>query len=387
MQIIRTQCSNGHDWEPALPVELDSAQTLVLVFGTSTLIDTPGPLHELAAAFPKAVLMGCSTAGTMREAGIEVDVITAVVTRFNHTQLKFVSAPLASAADSGAAGGVLAAGLPTEGLRTALVLSAGVHVNGAALVRGIAAGLPETVSVSGGLAGDGERFQRTWVMSAGRPAECMATVVGFYGDALRVGHGCDGGWTDFGPERRITGSTDNVLHELDGKPALALYKHYLGDLADGLPGAALRFPLSMRLPGATDNGRMVVRTILGIDEASQSMTFAGDMPQGATARLMRTTVDQLVTSAGHAADQAMSGLVHDGHRPVGPVLALSVSCIGRRLIMGERTEEEIEAVCDRLPGGSAHTGFYSYGEIAPSEGFSCASLHNQTMTVTMLAEV
>ena len=110
-----------------------------------------------------------------------------------------------------------------------------------------------------------------------------------------VGSGCDGGWSDFGPERRITRSEGNVLFELDGKPALDLYKTYLGERADGLPGSALLFPLSVRRGGA---GETLVRTILGMDEAAQSLTFAGDMPQGGVARLMRANNDHLIGSAG-----------------------------------------------------------------------------------------
>ncbi len=382
MQISQTQYEAGIGWKRPLPAELDGGRTLVLVFGAPALLDSPEPLQDVAAAFPTSVVLGCSTAGEITDEGVGDNGLSVVITRFERTDLRLTSAPLTAAGDSHDAGVRLAAGLAPEGLRTVLVLSSGVNVNGAALVRGLTAGLPETVSVSGGLAGDAARFVRTWVLLAGRPTEGYATAVGLYGDALRVGHGCDSGWSDFGPERKITAALDNVLSELDGQPALALYKNYLGDLAGELPGAALRFPLSMRQADDPEGLRTVVRTILGVDETTQTMTFAGDMPAGAIVRLMRTNTDQLVSSAAGSATRARQELAADN----GPVLALSVSCIGRRLIMGERTEEELEAVAEMLPPGSAHTGFYSYGEISPVHGFTCAQLHNQTMTVTMLAE-
>jgi hypothetical protein len=208
--------------------------------------------------------------------------------------------------------------------------------------------------------------------------------VGLYGDALRVGHGCDGGWQDFGPVRTITRAEGNVLHELDGKPALALYKEYLGDLAQKLPGSALLFPLSVRAAG--DCGPSVVRTILGIDEATQSMTFAGEMPVGSNARLMRTTIDRLAASAEGASLEALDNIGEEARGNGEPLLAISVSCVGRRLIMGERTDEELEALMQSLPAGSVLAGFYSYGEIAPQAGCMQGALHNQTMTVTVIAE-
>jgi hypothetical protein len=260
------------------------------------------------------------------------------------------------------------------------VLSDGLSVNGTPLVKGLSDGLPEGVVITGGLAGDGSRFGQTWVLGPdGGARGGQICAVGLSGERLHIGHGCDAGWTDFGPERRITRATGNVLYELDGKPALTLYKSYLGERASELPGAALLFPLSVkRASGETES---LIRTVLAVDEASQSMTFAGDIPEGGVARLMRANTDKLIQSAGLAAQRAAENL------PSGaPVMVVSVSCVGRRLVLGERTDEEVETVLDAMPEGAAHLGFYSYGEISPLLRGGAASLHNQTMTVTALAE-
>ena len=384
MQTVHTLYRPKQGWSQSLPASLDGPDTLVLAFGARALIDDSGPLDALVAAFPRSVVMGCSSAGEIAAGEVGDDGISVVVTRFDSTRLHRASTPLTEAGDSEGAGARLAAALPREGLRAVFMLANGVAVNGTALARGIGSALPEGVVVSGGLAGDGSLFQRTWVLEQGKPNEHCVTAVGLYGEGLQVGHGCLGGWTEFGPERVITRSDGNVLYELDGQPALALYKNYLGDLVGQLPGSALRFPLSVR--AARNGSAPVVRTILGIDEAAQSMTFAGDVPQGAIAQLMRTSTERLVASADQAADRAMTEVGASDRRNSGPVLAVSVSCIGRRLVMGERTEEEVEAVVDRLPAGSAHAGFYSYGEIAPSNGCTLADLHNQTMTLTVFAE-
>jgi len=217
------------------------------------------------------------------------------------------------------------------------------------------------------------------VIAGGEPRTNLVTAVGLYGDHVRVGHGSKGGWDIFGPERKVTRSEGNVLFELDGRPALELYKEYLGARAAGLPATALLFPLALR-SGPSDQ-KTLVRTVLSIDEARQSMTFAGDIPNGCLAQLMRANFERLIDGASDAAQLAKSTGAENGS----DVLAIAISCVGRRLILGERAEEEIEAALDVLPRGTKQIGFYSYGEISPYASGHC-DLHNQTMTLTTLTE-
>lgn len=204
------------------------------------------------------------------------------------------------------------------------------------------------------------------------------TAVGLYGTAVRLTHGSKGGWDLFGPERLITRSRENVLFELNHKPALQLYKDYLGELAKGLPGTALHFPLAIRQK-QTETKRLV-RTILAIDETAQSLTFAGDMPEGSYAQFMRANFDRLIQGASDAATLASPSGTGST-----PTLSIAISCVGRRMVLGQRTEEEVEAAFDVLPKGSEQIGFYSYGEISPYATGHC-DLHNQTMTITTISE-
>jgi len=369
----------GQGWDAPLPAAMDGTQTLVLAFAASEFAGNPAPFAELAAAFPRSVLVGCSTCGEIAGTQVHDASVSVAVVRFDHTRLRRAFTIVDGVADSFDAGVRLAAQLADAGLRAVFVLSDGLCVNGTPLVDGLARHLPAGVSITGGLAGDGSRFAHTWVLDRDQPEANRVCAVGFYGERLRVGHGCDGGWSDFGPERRITRSEGNVLYELDGEPALDLYKSYLGDRAEGLPGTALLFPLSVRRDAASQR---VVRTILGVDEARHSLTFAGDVPQGSIARLMRANTDKLIGSAGQAARQAVQSLPETDD-----TLIISVSCVGRRLILGERTEEEIETVLDGAPRRTAHVGFYSYGETSPSVPGGASELHNQTMTVTVFSEV
>lgn len=245
-------------------------------------------------------------------------------------------------------------------------------------MRGLNSQVSSSVVVTGGLAGDGDRFRRAWVLHGRHPQSGFVTAVGFYGDHIRIGHGSKGGWDRFGPERRVTKSKGNVLYELDGRPALELYKEYLGDRAAGLPATGLLFPLALR--ANVSDPKSLVRTILAVNERDQSLTFAGDIQEGTLAQLMKANFDRLVQGASEAATSTK--LSANG---CSSTLAVAISCVGRRLVLGERTEEETEATLDVLPPGTQQIGFYSYGEISPYATGTC-DLHNQTMTLTTLSE-
>ena len=351
---------------------------LVLVFGASELADCPERLEQIALAYPSNAMIGCSTSGEIFGTKVSDGTLVVAVADFERTNVRSAFASVASAADSYAAGESIAGQLFTGDLRAVLVLSDGLQVNASELIRGLNERLPESVVVTGGLAGDGDKFQRTWVIQDGRPTTKFVTAVGLYGASVRVGHGSKGGWDQFGPERVVTRSNANVLFELDHKPALQLYKEYLGDRAAGLPATGLLFPLSIRLESAPE--KRLVRTILAVDEGSQSLVFAGDIPEGAFAQLMLANFDRLIEGASIAAAASSPN-----GRMAGDTLAIAISCVGRRLVLGERTEEEIEATVDALPANTQLIGFYSYGEISPFASGRC-DLHNQTMTLTTITE-
>ena len=366
-------------WDSPLDPSLDDPACLVLVFAHGGLIDEHAPLADLAEVYPQSVIVGCSTAGEVLDRAIDDGTVTVAVARFDHTRIAKAVAPLPAPAESFVSGESLAAQLDAPDLRAVFVLSTGLEVNGSELVRGVNSRLRPEVVVTGGLAGDGSRFRRTWVLGWSGPQTGLATAIGLYGDRIRVGHGSKGGWDIFGPERKVTRSEGNVLYELDGKPALELYKRYLGDMAAGLPATGLRFPLALR--ETPDADKQLVRTILAVDESAQSMTFAGDIPQGWLAQLMRADFDRLISGAEDAARMAWPADAEHS----GDVLAIAVSCVGRRMVLGEAAEEEVEATLDMLPEGTRQVGFYSYGELSPYASGSC-DLHNQTMTLTTFHE-
>jgi len=349
------------------------------VFGSRALL-TAGPvLAEIVAAYPGAIVAGCSTAGEICGDRVQDDTVVVTALTWRTSWSEVASVRLDEAVSSEEAGALLAARLPGhEALRHVIVFSDGLHVNGSALVQGLTRGLPSHLAITGGLSADGPRFEDTVVIVGGQAQSRVIVGVGLYGPDLRIGYGSLGGWDAFGPVRLITRSRGNVLYELDGQSALDLYKRYLGDQAADLPASGLLFPLSVR---TRDAEKGVVRTILGVSDTDDSMTFAGDIPEGAYAQLMRANFDRLIDGAVGAA-RISAAAIGSGS----PECALLISCVGRKMVLQQRVEEEIEGVRDVVGAGTVLAGFYSYGEISPFTPTARCELHNQTMTITTLSE-
>lgn len=378
MELATFQYNVAKGWSTKNFPELDSENTLILAFAASEFIDHPEPLKELATHYPKSKIIGCSTAGEIAGSNITDHSISVAVIRFQSTPIAIASSEINKADESYAVGEKIAKMLDKKNLHAIFILSEGLNVNGTELARGLNNISNNQVIVTGGLAGDGSQFKQTWAILDGKIRKNTVVGVGFYGDKIKIGHGSRGGWDIFGPERHITHSKNNILYELDNTPALALYKKYLGEKAAQLPASGLLFPLAIRKN--SDDTKQLVRTILAVDEKDQSLTFAGDMPTGYLAQLMRANFDRLITGASEAGKLATMQTSH------GPMLAIAISCVGRRLLLGERTEEETESTLTAFPAGTQQVGFYSYGELSPFTTNGNCDLHNQTMTLTTLYE-
>lgn len=362
------------------PLTADSSPQVLLLTGNFAAGTAQPFLASLSADFPEALIMGCSTAGQIDGVQLHEQDVVITALHFEKTRCVLVQQPLPEPSASFSVGQTLADALlaapEAAQLKHVLVLSEGLQINGSAMVKGLQSRLPASVSLSGGLAGDQGHFAGTVLYSAQGPLRHSVQALGLYGDSLQVGCGSVGGWDPFGPERTITRSRDNLIFEMDGQPALELYARYLGDEAAALPASGLFFPLELR-----DGARPpLVRTILGVDPVGQSLTFAGDMPEGARVRLMKANLERLLDGAAAAASESLQ------HLAVAPQWALLVSCYGRKMILKQRTEEELEEVQQIVGQAVPLSGFYSYGEVSPGVEMSESELHNQTMTVTLFAE-
>jgi hypothetical protein len=374
MKIQQSVLYPGKGWESTPEPTLSSG--LVLAFGGVDRISDPEVFEQLRSRFPSATLIQVSTAGEIAGSRVLDDSVVCTHIEFSHTPFRVIATRADEFNTSAECGEYIGKMLIDHDLRHILVLSEGTQTNGDLLVTGLRNSVGGKVLITGGLAADAGRFEKTYVGVDAPAAPGVIAAVGFYGDHLRVAHGSRGGWDPFGPMRKVTKSHGNVLLELDGKNALELYKTYLGDKSDSLPGSALLFPLCI-----VEDDKLVVRTILNIDESAGSMTFAGDIPQGATVQFMMANFDRLIDGAATAALDS-SRLIGDKQ----PELVVMVSCVGRKIVLGPRIEEEVESVVEVFGGKPVYCGFYSNGEISPVTGGTVCSLHNQTMTITTYSE-
>lgn len=365
---------------PAAAIALQGFEAdLLLVFGSIDHFSTPGLSQSLQEISPRAMLLGCSTAGEITPDGVDDGTCTVTAIDFERSRLTQGSTSLKGMDDSFAAGERVGRQIAATDLKAVLVFGPGVKINGSALVNGIASAIGSGIPITGGLAGDGGAFKETFTLGPDGIASDKVVAIGLCGDNLRFGHGSFGGWEPFGPARKVTRCEGNVLHELDGEPALEIYKRYLGDHARNLPASGLLFPFAML--GEDHNAIGLIRTILGIDEQTGSLILAGEIDPDGYLRLMHASTEKLVNGAEAAAEAAAAMLQSNGD-----TLAILVSCVGRKLVMGNRVDEEVEAVGDVFGDKAVLTGFYSYGEISPfTPGASC-KLHNQTMTIICLGE-
>ncbi len=349
---------------------------LVLVFGEREILEISSPFAKIKELYPEAHVVTCSTSGQFSNSNIEFNTIVSTAIEFEKTNIKVVEIDILENNSIKVLGNKVSEQLINEDLKLMLVLSEGTFINGTELVEELEKQTNGAISIFGGLAGDGVNFEKTIVGCNGDASPGKVVIIGFYGDKINFGFGCEGGWTDFGPEREVTFSEKNVLYKIGDRFALDLYKEYLGKYADDLPGSALYFPLSMK---ENRDSSPVVRTILSIDEKNKSMTFAGNIPQGSLIRLMKGNFDKLIDASNSAATKSFSKHLFQ------PELAILVSCVGRKIVLGNRIDEEFEAVKE-VSGNSVVCGFYSYGEISPILGFKNCELHNQTMAILTISE-
>ena len=376
------QCiySEASGWGKKSENNLEKLAQLVFLFGNKELLKDQRHIDLVADKYPSAQIVGCSTSGEIYQEEVMNIHIVCTAIWFENTVVKIAMEHIHSMDDSFMVGENLAEQLDNKQLVHVMVLSEGLNINGSELTKGLNSKLKNRIPVTGGLAGDQADFHETVIVYNRAGETNLVLAIGFYGDHLKVGYGSMGGWDSFGVDREVTKSKGNILYELDGHPALELYKRYLGDHAANLPASALLFPLSLRLK---DSETALVRTVLAVNEADGSMVFAGDIPQGEYVRLMKANSDRLIEGANGAAEMSKTSLQDSS-----PDLAILISCVGRKLVLKQRVEEELEIIRESLGNHTTIAGFYSYGEISPINPFEQhCQLHNQTMTITLFKEV
>ena len=381
MKTVQLKKHKNSDWK-YLSENIRLKEPLVLVFGNRYLLEEETIFEEVKAIFKDGHIVFGSACGDISSESIDDETITITAIEFEKSKFlikttNVLNEDSEAKIDSFSIGKELISQLPEEGLKHVFVLSEGSFINGSQLTKGMNAATEDNLLITGALCGDDARFEKTISSYNENPKPGEIVAIGLYGETLEVTFSINGGWTPFGPERIVTKSEGNTLYELDNLPALDLYKKYLGEKANELPGAALLYPINVK---SKNGNNTIVRTILNIDEEENSMILAGDIFEDSKVQLMMTNVDNIVNAAEKAAVNALE------FRKKKPELAILVSCIGRKLVLDQRVEEEVEEVMEVVGESTTITGLYSYGEIAPFIGESSCQLHNQTMTITLISE-
>ncbi len=376
MDIFQTYYTVSKGWRDPLP-HLDSPQTLVLVFGHANYLTISEPFKDILARYPNSVIAGCSTPAGILGDRVARKRLVISVTQFFDTRLQGVAIEKKESETSLELGSQVASLLKEDSLVGILTFADSTVINGSQYLQGIEQIVDNDIVITGGLSANSGGTSKNWVLKAGRAQEKVTCAIGFYGSSVNFLSSKGSGWKPFGIKRIITKSKQETIYELDGKPALRLYKNYLGKAADGLPQTGLLYPLAILSEKPEDN---IVRSIMGIDEATQSISFAGDIPQGASTQLMYSTLENLIEGAEEAVDSLSTIHTHSEG-----VLSIVASCIGRLLVLGSDVEIEVDSVLKRLPYGTQQIGFYSAGEFATLGKGACA-LHNETLTLTVIYE-
>lgn len=354
--------------------------SLLFVFASRSCFEEAALTDLIAGKGRNVAVIGCSTAGEIANGGSLEHSISLLAIRFERTHVRVASQILVRPEDCFSMAEALGEQLKKPDLKGVIFFAPGVGANGSALADGLVSALGRNVFISGGLAGDDLDFKRTFTLCGAEAFDDRIVAVGFYGDAISLSCGSEGGWRPFGPARRVTKVQNNILYELDGKPALQLYKQYLGDKARQLPASGLSYPLALLRDDRTTSG--VIRSALGFNQEEETLILAGDLPEGCRVCLMHAETGALIQGAAQAAAEALR--THAGPEVEG--CALLVNCVGRRLVLGVDADEEIEAVNDSFLPGTPIAGFYAYGEICTYGGSGRVELHNQTMTITYITE-
>ncbi len=374
---IDTLQYHNEQWELiSSNIENKSKTSIVFLFGDSDVLKHEQNFNAIKEKYPSTYIVGASSSGNILGNEISNNPVIATAVQFEKGSIKLSKIDFTEGDNLEELSEKLIEELPPVNLKHIFVLSDGLNINGSELVRGINK-VGYSLSVSGGMAGDGDRFQETWIVADGPAQQNQLVAIGFYGDDFVITTGCNAGWDSFGASRIVTRSSGNILYELDNQPALDLYKEYLGEFAKDLPHSGMRFPLNIK---EHEDSEEVIRTLLAIDEETKSITFAGDIPEGFIARLMKYNTDVLINGAKDSAYDIKNINSETA-------LGLVVSCVGRRVVLKQVVEEELEVIQDILGDNVQLAGFYSYGEIAPFQNnlFQC-QLHNQTMTLTVIYE-
>lgn len=329
-------------------------------------------LDTIAAEFPDLDLIGGTTDGEMSSIlGFQQDSLTLMLFCSSEIEIRAAVAYQVSQNPSGVAEAavVRAKDQLTQPLKFCIAIPESLTTNTSAILTGLRSGLGD-IPIFGGAAADQIKDQQQTYQFYKTNVLSDAVPILLFAGNIRFSHGVASGWQPVGKRCQITKAQDNIIYEIDGKPALDFYQYYLDNFS-----VDAAYPLAVFAPGQSD---FFLRGALRNDSETGSITFSGNIPVGSAIQITDASLDDIITASKASLNAALRD--YPGEHPDA---ALFFSCAWRRFIMGTRTNEEFRTIRDTLGAAIAGCGFYTYGEIAPFPSQTASFFHNTTF-VTLL---
>ena len=333
-------------------------------------------LQIVDETFPGIELIGGTTEGEMSSVlGFEQDSLTLMVFCSDTIVISAgMGRDLAQDAIAATAAAVeQAKASHLEDIQFCLTLPESLTISNEVILENIENALGENIPVFGGLTAGKHPSQRTKQFYKTKVCSDAVPVLLFSGP-VQFSYGVANGWRPIGKAGKVTKAVDNVVYEIDNRPALAFYHRYIGMLPP-----TSEYPLALL---DKESDRHYMRAPSGLyDETIGSVTFFGNVPEKTTVQITETTRDDVLAASAQSVQQAL-----DSYPDEFPDAALFFSCASRRQLLGSRTKEEYE-LANKTLAGTPICGFYTNGEISPLQGNGSSHIHNETFVTLLIGAV
>ena len=272
--------------------------------------------------------------------------------------------------------------------KSLIMLPDGLAGDGLRVIQGVQKILGEYFEIVGGSLGDEDKFKNTYQYYNGKVYQ--DTVVGmlFCSDKIKTGTGVRSGWESVGSRFKCTKAKGNIVYKFGDKTALQVYTEYLGSArAKKLPAIGLEYPMGLVDERAKIEGYdyFQIRCPLAVNEKDGSVTFAAAIPEGKEVTLTYSSRTSIINGSKLSAIQSRKTL-----GGATPKLIMMFSCVARKMVLGRRTNDEINSVKQVFGKNIPLIGFYTYGEIGPIDkriqSLKSTRWHNETVVLWVLGE-
>jgi hypothetical protein len=368
---------------------LPDTPDVLIIFG-STRFDHRKLLEGIKSVAGQVPMVGGTTAGEISTSGFSTQSV--VLMALSSKDLCFTTGIGKNMSQDEAACGLsliddIRSKKSFEDAHSLILFPNGMGGDGAKLIQGLHSTLGSDFEIVGGYLGDDERFKYTYQYYDGKVyKDAIPGLLVSGKNSFRTGIGVRSGFESIGNRFYCTEAEGNVVKKFDGESALSLYKEFLGEeRSQRLPGICLEYPFGLIDEKVSIAGKeyFQLRCGLAVDHQEDSITLAASIPEGSAITLTTASRGDIINGAMLAAKQAKDCL-----KGAKPAAIFMFSCVGRKLVLGRRTQEEVLAVKEILGEEVPLIGFYTYGEIGPIDkmkrDLAPTKFHNETVVLWVL---